>query len=150
MDDLFRSRLGQTVNMRHELVRLADELGWEWIDEELQSLTGVEAKRIYVDKGYRGHDHPHKFRAFRSGQKRGVFGVIKRELRRRSAIEAVIGHLEADGHLGRNYLKGRHGDKINALLAGAGQNFRLLLRWFEALLCFILTRLLWRHTAYAV
>jgi hypothetical protein len=29
---------------------------------------------------------------FISGQKRGVFGVIKRELKRRSAIEAVIGH----------------------------------------------------------
>jgi hypothetical protein len=33
-------------------------------------------------------------------QKRGVFGVIKRELRRRSAIEPIIGHLKAEGHLG--------------------------------------------------
>ncbi len=38
---------------------------------------------------------------------RGVFGVIRRELRRRSAIEPVIGHLKAEGHLGRCYLKGR-------------------------------------------
>ena len=42
---------------------------------------------------------------FISGQKRGVFGVIKRELRRRSAIEAVIGHLKNEGHLGRCHLK---------------------------------------------
>jgi hypothetical protein len=34
-------------------------------------------------------------------QKRGVFGGIRRELRRRSAIEAVIGHLKTDGRLGR-------------------------------------------------
>ena len=40
-------------------------------------------------------------------KKRGVFGVIKRELRRRSAIEPIIGHLKAEGHLGRRYLKGR-------------------------------------------
>ena len=37
-DDLFRSRLDQIINMRHELVRLADELDWEWIDEELSGL----------------------------------------------------------------------------------------------------------------
>jgi hypothetical protein len=55
-------------------------------------------------------------RVFISGQKRGVFGVIKRELRRRSAIEAVIGHMKTDGHLGRCYLKGRAGDAANAVL----------------------------------
>jgi hypothetical protein len=47
---------------------------------------------------------------FVSGQKRGVFGVIKRELRARSTIEPVIGHMKTDGHLGRCYLKGREGD----------------------------------------
>ncbi len=33
-----------------------------------------------------------------------------------------------------NYLKGRDGDRANAVLAAAGYNFRLLVRWFEALL----------------
>ena len=33
--------------------------------------------------------------------------------------------------MGRNYLKGRDGDRINAVLAAAGYNFSLLLRWFE-------------------
>jgi hypothetical protein len=45
-------------------------------------------------RGYRGHDAQNPRRAFISGQKRGVFGVIKRELRRRSAIEPIIGHLK--------------------------------------------------------
>ena len=40
----------------------------------------------------------------------GVFGITKRELRRRCAIEAVIGHMETDSHLGRCDLKGRQGD----------------------------------------
>jgi hypothetical protein len=75
-----------------------------------------------VDRGYRGHDAPKPFRVFRSGQKRGVFGTIKRELRRRSAIEAVIGHLKTDGHLARNYLKGRLGDRVNAIFSAAGYN----------------------------
>ena len=36
--DLFRARLDQIINMRHELVRLADELDWDWIDSELADL----------------------------------------------------------------------------------------------------------------
>lgn len=51
----------------------------------------------------------------RPGQKRGVFGVIKRELRRRSAIEPLIGHMKHEGHLGRCDLKGRVGDAANIL-----------------------------------
>jgi transposase, IS5 family len=70
--------------------------------EETQTMTGREIERAYVDKGYRGHNTPKPLRMFISGQKRGVFGVIKRELRRRLAIEPVIGHLKSDGHLGRN------------------------------------------------
>ena len=73
-------------------------------------------------------------RVFRSGQKRGVHGQIKKELRRRSAIEAVIGHCKSDGHMDRNYLKGRLGDQINAVMSAVGYNFRLILKWLKALL----------------
>ena len=34
----------------------------------------------------------------------------------------------------RNYLKGRDGDRSNAVLAAAGYNFSLLLRWLRLLL----------------
>lgn len=102
-----------------------------------ESLTGCAVERAYVDKGYRGHDAENPRRVFISGQKRGVFGVIKRELRRRSAIEAVIGHLKTDGHLGRCHLKGPEGDAANALLSAVGHNLRLILAWLRALLCLI-------------
>jgi IS5 family transposase len=107
--------------------------------EETQTLTGREIERAYADKGYRGHNAPKPLRVFLSGQKRGVFGTIKRELKRRSAIEPVIGHMKSDGHLGRNYLKGRHGDHTNALLSAVGHNLRLVLRWLRLLLHLILT-----------
>ena len=55
--------------------------------DDTERLTGRAIERAYVDKGYRGHDTPNPHRVFISGQKRGVFGTIKRELRRRSAIE---------------------------------------------------------------
>ena len=85
-----------------------------------ETLSGCSIERAYVDKGYRGHDAQNPSRVFISGQKRGVFGVIKRELRRRSAIEPVIGHLRTEGHLGRSYLKGRAGEAANVILSAVG------------------------------
>jgi IS5 family transposase len=102
--------------------------------EETEALTGRRIERIYVDKGYRGHDAPKPLRVFKSGQKRGVHGQIRKELRRRSAIEAVIGHCKTDGHLDRNFLKGRLGDQINAVMSAVGYNLRLILKWLRKLL----------------
>src|SRR5271168_3880868 len=107
-----------------------------------ETLTGCPIERAYVDKGYRGHDAQNPRRVFISGQKRGVFGVIKRELRRRSAIEPIIGHLKAEGHLGRCYLKGRAGDAANVVLSAIGHNFRRILAWLRELLCLFLVQLL--------
>src|SRR5580704_6478206 len=116
------------------------------IIEDTQKLTGCEIERGYVDKGYRGHDTENPRRIFISGQKRGVFGAIKRELTRRSAIEAVIGHMKAEGHLGRCYLKGRAGDAANVILSAVGYNLRLVLAWLRIILRAILLALLQTFT----
>jgi transposase, IS5 family len=110
----------------------------------MEALVGNTIERILTDKGYRGHNAPpdYKFRVFLSGQKRGVTPQITRELRRRSAVEPVIGHLKAEHRMGRNYLWFRHGDANNAVLAAAGYNFRRLIRWFSILLRQILSALL--------
>jgi IS5 family transposase len=103
---------------------------------DMEALVGNTVARILTDKGYRGHNAPpdYKFKVFISGQKRGVTPRIKRELRRRSAVEPVIGHLKAEHRMGRNYLWYRRGDAANAVLAAAGYNFRRLIRWLR-LLC---------------
>jgi len=111
------------------------------IIEATEKLTGCRIERAYVDKGYRGHTTENPRRVFISGQKRGVFGVIKRELRRRSAIEPVIGHMKTEGHLGRCHLKGRAGDAANVILTAVGHNLRLVLAWLRILLRLILTAL---------
>ena len=67
-------------------------------------------------------------------QIRRVTKPIRREMKRRAAVEPVIGHTKAEHRMGRNYLKGRDGDRINAVLAAAGYNFALLLRWLARLL----------------
>lgn len=111
---------------------------------DMQALLGAAIARVIADKGYRGHGLPpdYKFKVFLSGQKRGVTPTIKRQLRRRSAVEPVIGHLKEEHRMGRNYLWFRHGDAANAVLAAAGYNFRRLIRWLRFLLRNILAALI--------
>src|SRR5574337_593745 len=111
----------------------------ETVVPEIERQIGASLARIVADRGYRGHNAPqeHKFRVFISGQKRRVTEQIKRELRRRSAVEPVIGHLKAEHRMGRNHLAHAQGDAINAVLAAAGYNFRRLLAWLALLLAAI-------------
>jgi len=110
---------------------------------DMEALIGNTIERILADKGYRGHNAPpdYKFRVFTSGQKRRMTPKIKRELRRRSAVEPVIGHLKSEHRMGRNYLWHRQGDATNAVLAAAGYNFRRLIKWLTLLLSEILAAL---------
>jgi IS5 family transposase len=107
---------------------------------EMEVLIGNTIERVIADRGYRGHNAPpdYKFRVFISGQKRRMTPKIKREMKRRSAVEPVIGHLKAEHRMDRNYLAHRSGDAANAVLAAAGYNFRLLIRWLRLLLSQIL------------
>jgi IS5 family transposase len=53
----------------------------------LEKLTGVAVRRIHGDKGYRGHNYPDRFKVWISGQLRRVTKAIRREMRRRAAVE---------------------------------------------------------------
>src|SRR5271154_1252307 len=106
----------------------------------MQALLGNVLDRIIADAGYRGHNAPaeHKFRVYTAGQKRRVNQQIKREFKRRAAIEPVIGHLKDDHRMGGNYLAHSSGDAINAMLAAVGYNFRRLIQWLRLLIIRIL------------
>jgi transposase, IS5 family len=107
----------------------------ETVIPEIETQIGANLSRIVADRGYRGHTAPpgQKMKVYISGQKRGVTDAIKRDLRRRSAVEPVIGHAKGEHSMGRNFLKGAHGDAANAVLAAAGWNFRRLLAWLAIL-----------------
>ncbi len=110
--------------------------------DQLVAMTGVEPERTYVDQGYRGHDYAKTDRVFITRQRRGLTPTIKRELRRRSAIAPIIGHMKADGRLGRNHLLGAAGDAINALLVAAGHNLRLILNWLRLFVAWLMEALI--------
>lgn len=101
--------------------------------DQVARLTGRLPQEAYVDRGYKGHG-VNDSDVWIAGARRGVTPSIKKKLKRRNAVEPVIGHMKNDGRLGRNFLKGMAGDAINALLCGAGHNLRKIMRRL-ALLC---------------
>ena len=107
----------------------------EKVIPEIEALTGATLTCILADAGYKGHNAPesHKFRVFTAGQKRRVTPAIKRQMRRRSAVEPVIGHLKNGHRMDRNYLAHEQGDAINPIMAAVGYNFRLILKWIRYL-----------------
>ena len=103
--------------------------------EQARRVTGIAPTEAYADRGYKGHGcHTDFFKVWISGSKRGVTKAIERKLKRRNAVEPVIGHMKSDGRLARNFLKGVEGDAMNALLCGAGHNLRKILKKLR-LLC---------------
>ena len=94
--------------------------------------TGVPIKTAVADKGYRGHKTGWPgVEVVLPGQRSRDEGDRRRrrkQLRRRSVIEAMIGHMKTDGLLNRNWLKGSQGDAMHVVLCAAGQNLRLILR----------------------
>ena len=76
-------------------------------------------ERVIADAGDRGHNArtDHKFRVYTAGQKRRVTEQIKRQFKRRAAIEPMIGHRKDDHRMRRNYLAHSTSDAINGVLA---------------------------------
>ncbi len=94
---------------------------------QVRKLTGTRPQQCFVDRGYRGHEVKNT-RVYIAGQRRGITPALRRALKRRNAIEPIIGHTKHDGLMGKNYLKGSAGDAMNAILAAAGHNLRIILR----------------------
>lgn len=70
-------------------------------------------------------------------------------MRRRSAIEPVIGHIKSEHRMARNYLAHTQGDALNAILAAAGYNFSLLLNWLRTILLLMILALYRRPKQFA-
>jgi hypothetical protein len=44
-NDLFRARLDQIINLKHELVLLAGKIDWDWIDGKIAPLYSENGRR---------------------------------------------------------------------------------------------------------
>ncbi len=94
----------------------------------LQDL-GVKPTTAIVDLGYRGVDKElAPVEVIHRGKYKSLTPKQKTWLKRRQAIEPLIGHTKADHRMDRCWLKGGEGDALHAVLSAAGYNFRWLLR----------------------
>lgn len=109
--------------------------------EQVAILTNQRPDLAVVDRGYRGHSE-HKTRVLISGTRRGLTPKLIADLRRRSAIEAEIGHMKTDGRLSRCPLKGTIGDALFAALCACGHNIRKILAHLRAWLAWIVAAIL--------
>ena len=103
---LYRSRGGQFIARAKALPgNPYDGHTLATVIPEIETQIGANLARIVADRGYRGHNAPpgHTFKVYISGQRRRVTETIKRELRRRSAVEPVSGHAKTEHRMGRNY-----------------------------------------------
>lgn len=99
--------------------------------EQAKRLIPEGSKTIaaaFVDQGYRGVPCAGiDVHVVKHGLKR-IKPSLRKWMKRRSAIEPLIGHMKNDGGFKRNHLLGQEGDRINALLMACGYNLRKCLR----------------------
>ena len=95
--------------------------------QQAETITSVPVKTVAVDLGYRGR-HGTQAQVIHRGRR--LSKREKQRLRRRSALEAIIGHMKVDGLLERCHLKGLHGDAVHAILCGIGHNLRQMRAWW--------------------
>ncbi len=104
--------------------------------EQVKRVTGWQPLHAYCDRGYRGagKDITDTMVHLAGKKKKSMKPGIWRWYARRAAIEPIFGHLKSDNRLERNHLKGKDGDRMNAILAGCGFNMRKLLGAFFLLI----------------
>ena len=103
----------------------------EMVKEANASLKAMIDKTIHYlfsDKGYRGHDY--------QGETKVVIETSKNRkkhklLKRRSSIEAVFSHAKQHHRMGRNFLKGLHGNRVNTVFAACGYNLKKIYNHFK-------------------
>lgn len=102
--------------------------------DQIEKVAGFIPKKAGTDQGYRGISeykdckiiHADKLR--RKTLSKYEKGKIKKLLRRRAGIEAIISSLKNHHRLSKNFLSGTYGNQINVLLSAAGFNLKKWMR----------------------
>lgn len=114
--------------------------------EQHHRLTGIEAKEVFVDRGYPGKKKINNTLIHLPKTDKNITLAKRKRHRRRAAIEPVIGHLKHDYRMIRNFLKGSYGDAVNVMLAAAAMNFkRMMNKWkteFKLFLSYIFNQII--------
>lgn len=100
--------------------------------QQINELRESSPKRALVDRGYKGKNEVDGVQIIRPGKKKKGQSdyqtrKLRKDFRKRAAIEPRISHLKHHHRLLKNFYKGEFGDKINVMLAAAAYNLRLFM-----------------------
>jgi transposase, IS5 family len=136
----FGAKVGIAMSLQHNLIVGARAFEGNPYDghtlrEQLEQAsilmrdTGMKPTTAYVDLGYRGVDAENPGVDIKQrGKAKSLTAQEWKLLKRRQAIEPIIGHLKEEHGMDRCHLKGAQGDRLHAVLCAAGYNIRWLLR----------------------
>ena len=96
--------------------------------EQVNRITETP-EHVFVDMGYKGNGYTGEANIHIDRRRRGgIARSLWKWMKRRAAVEPGIGHLKKEHRMDRNRLKGKEGDRFNAILSAAGMNFHKLLK----------------------
>lgn len=100
--------------------------------DQVERLSGQRPQQAFVDKGYKGkNNYPDDVEIMVAGRKKKATPTLEKYFKRRSAIEPIIGHIKTDHRMGRNFLLGKIGDRVNAILSGCAFNLKKIMNLFK-------------------
>ncbi len=100
--------------------------------QQHERLTGIKAKEVFADRGYRGPKQINDTHIHLPKPEKNITVSKRNKHKRRAAIEPVIGHLKHDYRMARNFLKGSYGDAVNLMLAASAMNFKRMMNLWKA------------------
>jgi len=107
----------------HTLPKALDEA-----NETTESIFNKSIDYLFTDKGYKGHNY--------TGNTTILIETSKnkkrhKQLKRRSSIESIFSHTKQHHRMGRNFLKGLHGNLVNTILSACGYNLKKIYNKFK-------------------
>ncbi len=103
--------------------------------EQLSNFD-LDVKNVFVDKGYKGHEIKDKTVHICTSDKKKKGRTLWTQVKRRAAVEPVIGHLKSDSCLGKNKLSGIEGDSFNVIFSCIAFNLRKMLKRLKSLVLY--------------
>lgn len=128
---LATQRTGVIVGAINFKENIHDSKTLEQAISQHKRLTNIQAKEVFVDRGYRGLKQIGNTQINYPRLDKTITKTKRNKHKRRAAIEPVIGHLKHDYRMARNYLKGSFGDAVNLMLAASAMNFKRMMNLWK-------------------
>jgi len=97
-------------------------------NSSIKTMLNKSIGTLFTDKGYKGHRYKGESTVL---VETSANRKKHKKLKRRSSIETIISHTKNDHRMGRNFLKGNHGNLLNTIFSACGYNLKKIYNKFR-------------------